>query len=214
MKKLLLLSGAAFLALSFTTKDPTFPANYAQKEVIVTQNEQAFLLDYYKKTANQLKNSVKGLSAAQLQYKPSAAEWSISQCLEHIIKTEKAIFDMTKQALEKPANPERKDEVKVTDQQLIDGMTDRSQKAEAPATLTGTGSYVAAATAIKDFRAQRAEILAYIKTASIDDLRNHINDSPMGPVDSYHSMLFIAAHTARHTLQIEEVKSNDTFPKE
>ena len=213
MKKLLLLS-AAFLALSFTTKDMAFPARYAHGDVNVMQNDKAFLLDYYKKTANQLKKSVKGLSADQLQYKPSAGEWSVSQCLEHIIKTEKAIFGMTKEALEKPANPERREEVKATDQGIIDGITDRSQKAEAPAMLEGTGSYTDATAAIKDFQTQRAEILAYIETASIEDLRNHINDSPMGAVDSYHSMLFIAGHTARHTLQIEEVKSKNTFPKE
>ncbi|GGG94941.1 hypothetical protein GCM10007415_32640 [Parapedobacter pyrenivorans] len=213
MNKLLLLS-AAFLTLSFTTTESTLPTKHIHGEAIVPQNDKAFLRDYYRETKNQLKKSIKGLSTAQLQYKPSASEWSVSQCLEHIIKTEKAIFGMTKEALEKPANPERKDEVKVTDQQLIDGMTDRSEKAEAPAMLTGTGSYQDVATALKDFQAQRTEILDYIETVPLDELRNHINDSPFGPVDSYHSILFIAAHTARHTLQIEEVKSKDTFPKE
>ncbi|WP_353124725.1 DinB family protein [Parapedobacter pyrenivorans] len=213
MNKLLLLS-AAFLTLSFTTTESTLQTKHIHGEAIVPQNDKVFLRDYYRETKNQLKKSIKGLSTAQLQYKPSASEWSVSQCLEHIIKTEKAIFGMTKEALEKPANPERKDEVKVTDQQLIDGMTDRSEKAEAPAMLTGTGSYQDVATALKDFQAQRTEILDYIETVPLDELRNHINDSPFGPVDSYHSILFIAAHTARHTLQIEEVKSKDTFPKE
>jgi len=213
MKKLLLL-GAAFMAFSFTQRE-VIPN--AVKPIVggfaSVQNDKAFLLDYYRKTENQLKQDLDGLTSAQLQYKPSADKWSISQCVEHIIKTEKALFDMAKEALANPANPERRDEVKVTDQQLIDGITDRSHKAEAPAELIGEGAYTDAKAAMADFRAQRAEILSYLENVSVDDLRNHIADSPFGPVDAYHSMLFIAGHTARHTLQIEEVKANTDFPK-
>lgn len=213
MRKLLLL-GAAFIALSFT--HPTITPNTVnplESGVISVQNDQAFLLNYYRKTENRLKEQLNGLSTAQLQYKPSADEWSISQCMEHIIKTEKMLFDMAKEALAKPANPERKEEVKVTDQQLIDGIIDRSQKAEAPEALIGGGAYTDTEAAMTDFQAQREVILSYLKDVSVDDLRNHITDSPFGAVDTYHSMLFIAGHTARHTLQIEEVKSNAAFPK-
>lgn len=213
MKKLLFL-GAAFMALSFTEKEVIpDPAPTSMEVMSSVQNDKAFLLDYYGRTENQLKQQLDGLSSAQLQYKPSADKWSISQCVEHIIKTEKALFDMAKEALANSANPERRDEVKVTDQQLIDGIIDRSHKAEAPAELTGEGAYTDAETAMVDFRTQRAEILSYLESVSVDDLRNHISDSPFGPVDAYHSMLFIAGHTARHTLQIEEVKANPAFPR-
>lgn len=213
MNKLLLL-GAAFMAFSFTPREiiPNATEPLAGRFASV-QNDKAFLLDYYRKTENQLKQDLEGLSNAQLQYKPSADKWSISQCVEHIIKTEKALFAMAKETLANPANPERRDEVKVTDQQLIDGIADRGHKAEAPAELIGEGAYTDAMTAIADFRAQRADILSYLENVSVDDLRNHIADSPFGPIDAYHSMLFIAGHTARHTLQIEEVKANTDFPR-
>jgi len=213
MKKLLIL-GAAFMAVSFT--HPTVVSDGAKRNESViksVQDEKEFLLDYYQQTENQLKKQLKGLSNEQLQFKPSDDQWSVSQCVEHIIKTEKMLFDMAKEALDKPANPERKSEVTVTDQQLIDGIIDRSRKAEAPAALIGEGSYTDVKTAMADFRAQRKVILSYLKDVSVDDLRSHISDSPFGPVDSYHSMLFIAGHTARHTLQIEEVKANAAFPK-
>lgn len=213
MKKLLLL-GAAFMAFSFTQR-AVIPAAVKPMagQIASVQNDKAFLLDYYQQTQNQLKEQLDGLSIAQLQYKPSVDQWSISQCVEHIIKTEKMLFDMAKKTLAGPASPERKEEVKVTDQQLIDGITDRSHKAEASAELTGEGNYTDVEAAMADFRAQRAEILSYLEDVSVDDLRNHIADSPFGPVDAYHSMLFIAGHTARHTLQIEEVKSNPAFPE-
>lgn len=213
MKKLLLL-GAAFIAFSFTQREviPNL-ASPIESETTIEQNDKAFLLDYYRKTETRLKEQLDGLSSAQLQFKPSTSKWSISQCVEHIIKTEKMLFDMAKEAMAKPANPERKEEVKITDQQLIDGIIDRSHKADAPEALIGEGIYTDVETAMADFLAQRKVILPYLKNVSVDDLRNHIADSPFGPVDGYHSMLFIAGHTARHTLQIEEVKSSTAFPK-
>lgn len=212
MKKLLLL-GAAFIAFSFTQREVAPNTTKPLAGIASVQHDKAFLLDYYRKTENQLKAHLDGLTSAQLQYKPSANEWSISQCVEHIIKTEKMLFDMAKETLANPANPERKAEVTITDQQLIDGITDRSHKAEAPAALIGEGTYQDVKAAMADFRAQRKVIRSYLKGVSVDDLRNHIADSPFGPVDAYHSMLFIAGHTARHTLQIAEVKANAAFPK-
>lgn len=212
MRKLLLL-GAAFIAFSFTQREAIPTEKPVAGSISTLQHDKAFLLDYYRKTENQLKKQLDGLSSTQLQYQPSADAWSISQCVEHIIKTEKMLFDMAKEALAKPANPERKDEVKVTDQQLIAGITDRSQKVEAPAELIGKGTYTDVKAAMADFRAQRKVIRSFLNDVSVDDLRNHISDSPFGPVDAYHSMLFIAGHTARHTLQIEEVKANTDFPK-
>src|SRR5690606_23115250 len=154
MKKLLLL-GAALMAFSFTHREviPNTVKPVAG-EATPVQNDKAFLLDYFQQTEDQLNKQLEGLTSAQLQYKPSADRWSVSQCVEHIIKTEKMLFDMAKEALAKPATPERKDEVKVTDQQLIDGITDRSHKAEASAELIGEGSYTDWETAMADFRAQ------------------------------------------------------------
>ena len=213
MNKLILL-GAAFMALSFTQRE-TQPANITAtpQTAAQAQNGKTFLMNYFQQTEDRLNAQLEGLTTAQLQFTPSADRWSVSQCVEHIILTEKMLFDMARKALAKPANPERKDEMKLTNQQLIDMVTDRSHKAEATAELIGKGAYTDPETAMADFRAQRKAILAYLDGISADDLRNHIDDSPFGPIDGYHSILFIAGHTARHTLQIEEVKSNPAFPE-
>lgn len=212
MKQLFLLS-ITFLLCSFAPKEAHQPMLLYPKGITAPmQSDKAFLLDYYHKTATALEKSVEGLTTAQLQFQPSASAWSISQCLAHIILTEKMLFDLAKETLEKPATPERKGEVVVTDQQVIDAITDRTYKAEAPAELEGKGIYTSAATAMSDLHTQRSEILAFIRNASVEDLRDHISDSPFGPVDAYHSLLYIAGHTARHTLQIEEVKAKDGFP--
>ena len=176
-------------------------------------NGKEFMVNYYQQTFDALKNSIDGLSAEQLQFKPAADKWSISQCLDHILLTEKALYDYAKQGMEKPANPERKKEVKVKDEELIKGMNDRTSKAKAPENIVGKGSYTEPAAALADLQKSRETILAYLNQFSVDDLRNRINDSFFGPVDGYHGFLYIAAHTSRHTAQIEEVKADPNFPK-
>ena len=213
MKKLVLI-GAAIVALSFTDrKVPVVVTTPAMSETAMQQNRMTFLLDYYQKTSDQLEAQLKGLTSSQLQFQPSADRWSISQCVEHIILTEKMLFGMAKETLAQPANPERKNEVHFSDQQLIDGIVDRSHKAEASADLIGEGKYTDVATAMADFRAQREIIRKYLDGISADDLQNHISDSPFGAIDGYHSLLFVAGLTARHSLQIEEVKADPEFPR-
>jgi len=206
MKKLL------FLLITAST---LVNAVMAQSATPRTQHDKAFLLDYYQQTFDILQKSVTGLSEAQLQFKSAPDRWSISQCLEHIILTEQALFDYAKKTLAQQPNPERAGDVKVGDDEVITGMTDRSFKAKAAEELSPkeVGKYRNGKTALKDLKKQRKELLGYIKGISVEDMRDRITDSPFGPVDGYHSLLYIPAHTARHTLQIEEVKADPNFPK-
>lgn len=170
------------------------------------------MLNYFEKTRNDLLREVEGLSAAQMQFKPSADRWSVSQCLEHIVMTEQMLFAMTKDSLQKPATPERRNEVKVTGDQVIAGILDRSFQAKAPEGLQPAGKYSDPDAATKDFDAQRKDILKYLNQVDIEVLKDHVSDSPFGPINAYHSLLFIAGHTGRHTLQISEVKAHPDFP--
>ncbi|MDR7130908.1 putative damage-inducible protein DinB [Algoriphagus sp. 4150] len=173
----------------------------------------SFLENYYNSTESKLKNVISGLSEAQLNFKPSADQWSVAQCLEHIIASEQMLFEMGKKEMEKPAQPERKAEIETTDAELIKMTTDRSEKYQAPQELQPSDKYSNAQLALTDFTAGRQPILSYIKSANLENLRNHISEYPTGKSDGYQNFLFVAAHTARHTKQIEEIKSNQAFPK-
>lgn len=177
-------------------------------------NDKEFLLNYFEETIENLENEIRGLSKAQMHFKPSKEKWSVSQCVEHIVLTEKMLFDMNKSEMKKPQNPERKGEVKVKDENLIKEMKDRSQKFETSDELVGSGKYDSPEEAIAEMKRQREFVLDYIKKTPLEDFRNQISDSPYGPIDAYQSMLFLAGHTARHTLQIKEVKADINFPLE
>lgn len=186
----------------------------AQTSVIKGQEGTDSLLLYFNQTTKELEKQVAGLSEAQLQFKPAPDKWSISQCLEHIVLSERMIFEMAKAALSKAPQPERKSEVQMTDDNLKTTLTDRSHKFQAPKELQPTGIYKDSKTALADFLAARQPVIHYITKADAKDLRNHINDYPTGTVDGYQGLMFIAAHCARHTKQIEEVKADPNFPKQ
>ena len=177
------------------------------------KNGKAFALNYYQETLDKLGKSVNGLSESQLHFKVSDSSWSISQCLEHIIKTEPMIFGMVKGYMEQPVNPERRKDIKVSDEEIIKMVTDRSEKFKAPEILKGEGKYRDAEAALSDLKSQRVEILAFIGNTPIEELRNRVNDSPAGATDAYQSLLFLAGHTGRHTAQIEEIKAAVNFPQ-
>ena len=162
MKKLCLLL-ALFVLFSFTAKEFDTPKlnNTQQEDVFQISNNKEFLLNYFQQTSDTLQRSIEGLSEAQMLFKPLEGQWSVSQCLEHIMLTEKMLFEMAKELLAQPANPERKEEVKITDRELIHGMTDRSFKATAPKELQPEGKYATPEAALQDLKSQRAEILVF-----------------------------------------------------
>lgn len=187
----------------------------AQNQAAETaQRDKAFLLDYYQQTLDGLQKAVNGLSEAQLKFQPAPDRWSISQCLEHIVQTEMALWGYAQKTISQAPNPERRSEIKIADDDMITGMTDRSFKAQASEELSPkeAGTYKDPTAAIDDLKEQRKELIGYIEGISLDDMRKRVSDSPFGPIDGYHSLLFIPAHTARHTLQIEEIKADPGFP--
>lgn len=178
-----------------------------------SKSDKAFVLHYFQETLDKLGKSVNGLSEAQLHFKVSDSTWSISQCLEHIIKTEPMIFGMVKGYMGQPENPDRRKDIEVGDDEIIEMVADRSEKFKAPEILKGEGKYKDVQVALNDLKSQRIEILSFIENTPMEELRNRVNDSPAGAMDAYQSLLFLAGHTGRHTLQIEEIKAAAHFPK-
>ena len=72
--------------------------------------------------------------------------------------------------------------------------------------LTGQKAIVAA------FRERRGKTIDYASKTK-DDLRARVGDSPIGPLDAYQWLLFIAGHSERHLAQLREVKADPKFPK-
>jgi hypothetical protein len=179
----------------------------------ISGKERKFAITLMKDTRDAVIDEVKGLSDAQLEYRESPDKWSVKECLYHIAAAEKALWEGFETAMKAPANPEKRAEIKVTDEKVVAMVEDRvTVKVKAPEPLqpANTG-YKSAAEALADFKATRTEHIKYMKTTT-EDLRNHVSQMPVGPIDGYQFYLFIAAHTNRHTQQIQEIKKSAGFP--
>jgi len=159
-----------------------------------------------------LLTKVKGLTLAQLAFKADTASWSVAQCVEHIAVTENGLFGYAQSALKSPADPSKRDSVKLSDADVLKMITDRSSKFQAQDAVKPTGRFGDFQGALKEFTTLRNKNIGYINTTT-DDLRNHYNDFPFGKIDAYQTIIFMAGHCKRHTAQIDEIMQNPNFPK-
>jgi len=201
MKKLLLFFAAVTL-VSFSS-----PVDGISKK------EKKSATRFLKETKKGVEGAVKGLSEAQLKFKPAADVWSVEECLKHIAITEQALWGMAEGNLKQPATPEKRSEVKMTDEEVIKKIEDRSTKVKTMDPMKPENTpFKSASEALESFKQNRDKLIDYVKSTDVD-LRNHIMAMPFGSLDGYQFILFISAHSNRHMQQINEVKANSDFPK-
>jgi DinB superfamily len=170
-------------------------------------------ISYFKETQQDLAKEIKGLSETQLNWKPADSVWSITNCVEHIALSEKNLFDWAMGTLKEPANPAKRSELKMSDEQVKQMLTNRGFKVKTREGFIPTGQFGTTAQTFAVFKERRGAAIKYIKTTA-DDLRNHFAETPLGLVDTYQLMIFLSAHTKRHILQIAELKASPDFPKQ
>lgn len=109
--------------------------------IAFAQNNKQYLLEYYASTEAELQKDIAGLSETQMAFKATPESWSVSQCLEHIILTEKMLYDCIQAGLAAPSNIEEMGAPTHTDEKIVEMVTDRSTKFKAPAELAPEGKY-------------------------------------------------------------------------
>ena len=181
----------------------------------LTPEERESALKSFQATRDNFLKSIAGLSQKQWTFKPGPDRWSVAEVAEHIAVSESSLFALVqKQIMASPATPEKREQVKGKDEIVLERVPDRSHKAQAPEFLRPTGRWATEADLTNAFEESRKATMDYIRTTN-DDLRDHFFDHPLlGTMDGYQWLLLISAHSARHTAQIEEVKSDPNFPKE
>jgi hypothetical protein len=165
------------------------------------------LVKELQRTEEKLLKALDGVTPAQWSYKSAPDRWSIAECVEHITAAEPFIRAMVVKSLETPAPKEAK-----KDELVLNALVDRSKKFKAPEPLIPTNKFADAATGIAAYKAERAKTIELAKSDA--DFRTHGSEHfALGPLDSFGWVLFLSAHSERHTLQIEEVKTGAEFPK-
>lgn len=199
MKKLLFVA-IAFLSMSFNNSTG------------ITEAERKYAVNLLQETQEDILKKVGGLSPEQLNFKPDTASWSVSECVEHIAISETNMFGFMQASLKKPADPSKRNEKKISEDDLVKMVTDRSTKRTTSEAFKPSGKFGSYEATLQEFKTRRANSINYIKTTA-DDLRNHYYEFPFGTLDAYQIIVFMAGHSKRHTDQIEEIMKNVNFPK-
>jgi hypothetical protein len=177
----------------------------------VTPAEKEHALTYLAQTREGVIAATRGLSEAQLKFKPAPDRWSVAEVVEHLALIEDFIHQGIFDKLPAAPAPSAAFDAKKVDATVLAAVPDRSTKFQAPEFAVPTGRWTPAE-ALDHFLAGRTQTVAFLKSTA--DLRGHILNHPVfGPMDGYEWILAIAAHTERHTKQILEVKSDSAFPR-
>ena len=178
----------------------------------LSKKERKYVADHMKDTRADALKSVKDLSEAQLNFRPGQDQWTVKECIYHIAISEKNLWNMIEAAMKAPANPEKRSEIKMTDEQLVKMLQDRSFKVKTGEQFEPKNTpYKSLDEALTDFKINRASHIKYIKSTT-EDLRNHMVQMSFGWLDCYQVCLMLSAHSNRHTQQINEVKKTTGFP--
>lgn len=178
----------------------------------LTGEERTAATEKLTQTRSLLLKSLVGLSETQLNYKKDSQSWSIAECIEHIAITEESTSTLLKSLLKEKADPANRTTVALTDDELIALVTDRSRKVKTREAFEPSNKYGSHDATLQAFLQKRAAHIRMVKTSN-EDFRNRVTEFPFGMADAYQVILFMAAHSERHRLQIEEIKANANFPK-
>jgi len=190
----------------------TFVVGAVASAQSLTAADREKTVKYLEQTRDGVIAATKGLSEAQMKFKPAPDRWSVAETLEHIALAEDYLLgNVTQNIMKAPAGPADRDTAKI-DAMILAAVPDRSQKRQAPGPLVPSGRWTPAET-LAHFEQSRAKTIQFLQSTA--DLREHASsDNPFKqPMDAYEWLLFISAHSERHTKQIAEVKADPNFPK-
>jgi hypothetical protein len=154
-------------------------------------------------------NSIAGLSARQLRYRPSPKAASIIELIETMTIKEQQCSEQIRLCLSMPANSEIRLKIALTDEQLLSNDNYGFCKMEQREDLTPLKD---PAEAMRKFYALQNDHLKYIRT-STEDLRNHVIKTSSGWIDCYQYYLLLADQNSYFAQEIQKIRSSAHFPK-
>jgi uncharacterized damage-inducible protein DinB len=151
-----------------------------------------------------LGEALAGVDDATAARKPASGGWSILDCVEHVVITERYLLSRLQAATlaDQPFEKWRR-EAKIA------GLaSDRTRRIDAPEQAHPHGIYKTLTGALAAFDATRAEVVRWVQNCDVD-LRCMMTSHMLieGPVTCAETLIMIAAHPARHAQQIAEIRA-------
>lgn len=169
--------------------------------------------------AQEAKDTFGRLTPAQLNWKPAAERWSVAQCFDHLLTSNKGYFPIIDGVLagqkkrtlwqSMPVLPGVMGRLLINSLDPVKGRNLKAPGKFQPAQSDISGSV------IEDFVAQQATIVEKMKATEHLELEKIIISSPVTSVVTYSLMdayRVIAVHEARHFQQARRVTEESAFP--
>ncbi len=175
--------------------------------------DKAFAMQYLEETRQKFFESFQRMSEAQWKFKPAADKWSAAEAAEHVVLAEEMFQGLVQKTMATPTDPAKIEAAKGKEAGILKAVTDRSTKFQAPEVLKPTGRWATRAELMAAFEKLRQANIENL-ARNYDEMRKHVaTDDFIAGNDAVELLLFMAAHTRRHTAQIEEIKADAAYPK-
>jgi hypothetical protein len=172
----------------------------------LTADERAVVIDLFERSRSELEALVAATPAEAWLTKPAPEKWSVGEVVEHIVLAEEGLIGMTQGMLAgAPADDWEAIATSVPLESLVTQVQDRSTPRQAPEGFVPKGG-TRRDELLARYAALRAKTIDWARSVATP-VKQHVADTPVGRVNAYHMMAFIAAHNLRHNRQIAEAQA-------
>jgi len=183
-------------------------------------DELTTLINDARAIADDARASFGNLSAAQLNWKPAAERWSVAQCFDHLITSNKGFLPVIESVRAGKKQTRFLERLPVlpglAGKLLIKSLDPAStRKLKAPKNFQPAQSDIGE-TVINDFVSQQETVVEGMKATSHLDLEKIIVTSPAASFIAYSLMdayRIIVVHEQRHFQQAKRVTDEHGFPR-
>jgi hypothetical protein len=189
----------------------------ADAAATLTDAERKEMVDLLASSERDFLALIENATDEQWRWKPKPDRWSIGECAEHIILSERMLFQTALDALKQPADPEWATKTAGKTEFLKKVMPNRNPGgaggAQAPQEIRPTEG-LSREEVVRRFKESRAEISAFVEKLDAP-AKQHIIVHPFpvfGPLNAYDWLIYVPLHTVRHSRQIIEVQQTAGYP--
>ena len=182
--------------------------------------ELSRLIDDLHAVATDAGSSFGQLTTQQLNWKPSPDEWSVAQCLDHLIASNKGFIPIIQEIKRGEYKHSLKERVPVLPR-FFGSLVLNAVKPETQRKLKATKPFQPSSSEfggdiVSQFQAQQKQIAEHMRSTETLDLRKIIITSPVASFVTYSlfdGYRIIVAHDQRHVAQAKRVMARAGFPK-
>jgi len=173
------------------------------------------------KNSDAARTLTSGLTEAQLNWKPSAEQWSIAQCLEHLAVATSEFEKYFQAALERARKQRPVTNPPAYKPSMLGGWLAKQVSPEAPRKVTAPKIFRPAdssniAGALEKFVNQQAAFLDFVRQCNGIDYNKTRIRSPVTPLMRYSladAFVITVLHGQRHLAQARRVREMPKFPQ-